>query len=129
MLRYVLLWFPLLIVAVGNGALRETTYAKAMSELRAHQLSTAIGSVLIGALIWLFISTWPPASGRDAWMIGLIWLGMTVAFEFYMGLVLRKKPLAEVLADYNLLAGRVWPLLLLWITVAPWLFYWLSANR
>lgn len=129
MLRYVLLWFPLLIVAVGNGALREFTYSKVMPELRAHQLSTTIGSVFIGGLMWFFVSTWPPASDRAAWMIGLIWLGLTVAFEFFMGIVVRKKPLAEVLADYNVLAGRVWVLLLIWITFAPRLFYLLIAIR
>ena len=129
MLRYVILWPVLLVVAVGNGALREATFAKAMPELRAHQLSTAIGSVLIGALIWGFIHLWPPASGLEALMVGFVWLGLTVAFEFFMGLVLRKRPVGEVLADYNLFAGRVWVLFLVWIAVAPWLFYRLAALR
>ena len=123
MIRYVLAWIPMLIIAVANGALRQTTFAKHMTELRAHQLSTLIGSVLIGLFIWLVIRTWPPSSGRQSLLIGLVWLILTVVFEFFMGLVLAQKPLTQVLYDYNVLAGRVWILFLLWLTLAPWVFF------
>jgi hypothetical protein len=123
LLRYVLAWCILLVIAVGNGALREFTFAQAMPELRAHQLSTLIGSGFIGLAVWLIIRAWPPASGRQAFLIGLFWLVLTVAFEFFLGLVLAHKPLSLVLQDYNLLAGRVWPFFLLWLLLAPWVFH------
>jgi len=94
-----------------------------MSELRALQLSTLIGSLFMGIFIWLIVHIWPPASGHQALHIGLIWLGLTVTFEFFMGLVLQHRPLAQVLDQYNLFAGRAWVLFLLWITLAPWLFF------
>jgi hypothetical protein len=127
LLRYVLAWFALLVVAVANGALRQFTFGKHMSELRAHQVSTLIGSVLVGILIWLVIRTWPPSSSSQALLVGLIWLVLTVAFEFFMGLVLARRPLSRVLRDYNLAAGRVWVLLLIWLAVAPWAFYLCGA--
>ena len=123
MIRYVLAWVPMLIIAVANGALRQATFAKVMPELRAHQLSTLIGSVSIGLFIWLVIRMWPPSSGRQAVLIGVVWLLLTVAFEFFMGLVLAHRSLAQVLHDYNLLAGRVWVLFLAWLTLAPWVFF------
>lgn len=126
--RYVLAWFPMLLIAIANGALRQTTFAKVMAELRAHQLSTLIGSVLIGLFIWFVIRTWPPSSGRQALRIGLVWLLLTVAFEFFMGLVLTHKPLAQVLSDYNLFAGRVWSLFLIWLALAPWVFFRLRGS-
>ena len=122
MFRYVLAWFPMLVIAVANGALRRLALERVLSELRAHQVSTVIGSGLIGAFVWLLVRAWPPASGAEAFEIGLIWLALTVAFECFMGLVLLRLPPAQVLADYNLLAGRLWPLFLAWLTVAPWLF-------
>jgi hypothetical protein len=121
--RYVLAWIPMLVIAVANGAFRQATFAKVMPELRAHQLSTLIGSVLIGLFIWCVVRWWPPSSGRQAVHIGLVWLLLTVAFETYMGLVLAHRPLSEVLHDYDLLAGRVWVLFLVWLTLAPWLFF------
>jgi hypothetical protein len=128
LIRYVLAWFPMLLIAIANGALRQTTFAKVMPELRAHQLSTLIGSVLIGLFIWFVIRRWPPSSGRQALRIGLVWLLLTVAFEFVMGLVLTHKPLAQVLNDYNLFAGRVWSLFLIWLALAPWVFFRLRGS-
>lgn len=113
----------MLVIAVANGALRQATFARVMPELRAHQLSTLIGSVPMGVFIWFVVRAWPPSSGRQALLIGLVWLLLTVAFEFFMGLVLAHRPLSEVLHDYNLLAGRVWVLFLLWLMLAPWVFF------
>ena len=117
------MWVPMLFIAIANGALRQFTFGRVMPELRAHQLSTIIGSVLIGSFIWYVISHFPPTSNNHALLIGVIWFCLTVVFEFFMGLVLSRKPLSKVLHDYNLVEGRVWVLFLAWITVAPWLFY------
>ncbi len=129
MRRYVVAWFGLLGIAVVNGALREAAYARAMEELAAHQLSTLIGSVLIGVAIWFIVRRWPPASSREALAIGLLWMVMTIAFEFFMGLVLASRPLSKVLGAYDVLAGRVWIFFLLWIAVAPLLFYRLGTAK
>ncbi len=120
MLRYLVAWLALLVIAVANGALRQLTFGRHMSELRAHQLSTLIGSVLIGIFIWFVVRRWPPSGDRQALLIGLVWLVLTVAFEFFMGLVLAHRPLSEVLHDYDVSAGRVWVLFLVWLTLAPW---------
>ena len=128
-LRYVAAWVPMLLIAVANGALREATYARFMPELRAHQLSTLLGSALIGLFVWFVIRRRPPASGRQALLIGLVWLVLTVAFEFFMGLVLARRPLAPAFHDYNLPAGRVWVLFLVWLVLAPWLFWRLRSER
>lgn len=113
----------MLCIAIANGALRQLTFGKVMPELRAHQLSTIIGAILIGSFIWFVTSLFPPASNKHALLIGGIWLCFTVIFEFFMGLVLSRAPLSKVLHDYNLVEGRVWVSFLAWITVAPWLFY------
>ncbi|MGE5345204.1 MAG: hypothetical protein ACM3JH_04540 [Acidithiobacillales bacterium] len=118
----------MLVIAVANGALRQATFAKVMPELRAHQFSTLIGSVLIGLFIWLVVRAWPPASGRQALFIGIIWLLLTVAFEFFMGLVLAHRSLWQVLHEYDVFAGRVWALFLVWLTLAPWAFYRLRKR-
>jgi uncharacterized membrane protein YciS (DUF1049 family) len=57
MIRYVLAWILMLVIAIANGALRQATFAKIMPELRAHQLSTLTGSMFIGGFVWLVIGT------------------------------------------------------------------------
>ena len=45
-----------------------------------------------------------------------------------MDLVLARRPLQEVLRDFDVTSGRVWVILLLWITVAPVLFHLLDRS-
>jgi hypothetical protein len=129
MFRYALAWIPMLVIAVANGTVRQLTFGKVMSEPHAHQLSTLIGSFCIGAFIWLVVRTWPPSSGRQALLVGLVWVLLTVAFETFMGLVLQHRPIQDVLYEYDLSAGRVWTLLLVWLGVAPWIFFRIRRKQ
>ncbi len=123
MIRYVVAWIPMLLLAIANGALRQMTFGKLMPELSAHQLSTAIGSIVIGLFIYAVIRIWSPSSAKQALEIGLVWLSLTIAFEFVFGRLVMHRPWAQLLNDYNLFGGRVWVLFLAWLTLAPYVFY------
>jgi hypothetical protein len=97
-----------------------------VSELQAHQVTTVTGVLLFGVYIWVLLRLWRPASTGQAFTIGLVWLGMTVAFEFLFGHYVAKRSWSDLLHDYNLLAGRVWLVVLVWVTLAPYLFYQLQ---
>ena len=128
MWRYVLAWLPMVLIAVANGALREGWYAKRLGELQAHQVSTAIGVVLFAVYIRAVIRVWKPASMRQALAVGLVWLALTVAFEFLFGHYVAGHPWSRLLHDYDLSAGRVWPVVLVWVTIAPAVFYRLQKK-
>ena len=123
MWKYALAWVPLVIIAIANGALREGVYGRYISELRAHQLSTVLGVLLFGLYIWALIHYMPPASSKQAISIGLIWLGLTVAFEFIFMHYVAGRSWSVLLHDYNILAGRIWVVVLIWVAVAPYVFY------
>jgi hypothetical protein len=123
MARYLAAWFAMLLVSVLNGALRDFTYGRHMPELLAHQLSTLIGIVLLGAVIRRYMRRWPFASARQALFVGLFWMALTVAFEFLFFHYVGGLSWAVLLANYDLSAGRLWPLILLWVAFAPYLFY------
>lgn len=127
-LRYLAAWFVLLFVAMVNGALRESTYGKYISELAAHQLSCVTGILLFAVVIHQYVRRWPPASGREAWRIGLFWMGLTVAFEFLFFHYVGGHSWEALLANYDMSAGRLWPLILLWVAVAPYVFYRRSRH-
>ena len=122
-LRYVLAWIPMMAIGIINGTLRVVTYGKVLSELRAHQVSTITGVFLLGLYSWIILSFWTPDSLQQALLIGVLWLGLTVTFEFLFGHYIAGHSWSQLLRDYNLFAGRVWLLVLVWITVAPPLFY------
>ncbi|MGE0679513.1 MAG: hypothetical protein AB7P69_01205 [Candidatus Binatia bacterium] len=123
MWKYVLAWFPMVFLAIANGALREAWYGKHLSELRAHQVSTAFGVLLFGVYIWMLLRIWKPTSANQALVIGFLWLCLTVAFEFLFFHYVMGHPWSSILHDYNLFAGRVWVVILIWVTVAPYVFY------
>ena len=121
MWMYLLAWIPMVVIAIANGVLREGWYGKHLSELRAHQVSTVSGVLLFGVYIWVLLRLWSPASAGQALTIGLLWLGMTVAFEFLFGYYVMKRPWSDLLHDYDLFAGRVWVVVLVWVTIAPYI--------
>lgn len=123
MWKYILAWIPMVLIAVANGILRVAWYGKGSSELTAHQISSLTGIVLFGFYIWVVIRSWPPDSAMQALAIGLVWLGLTIAFEFLFGHYVAQHPWGRLIYDYNLLAGRIWVIVLLWVTFAPYLFY------
>lgn len=128
MLKYVLLWFPMAAVAIANGVLRQTTFGLHMAELRAHQLSTLIGVVLIGVFMWGALRVWPADSAGQASAIGLVWMAMTLAFEFLFGHYAAGHSWRRLLGEYNVLAGRVWIVVPLWVAAAPYVFYRTSGR-
>jgi hypothetical protein len=122
-LRYLLAWIPMVVIAVANGILRESIYGAGLSELSAHQISTVILLVLFGLYIWGLGRLWRFSSDRQAITVGLCWLLLTVAFEFGFGHWIAGHAWPRLLHDYNLAAGRLWPLVLLWVGLAPWIFH------
>ena len=123
MWKYLLAWIPLVLIAIANGAMREALFTKRLGEPRAHQLSCATGILLFAVYVWALVRIWPPASSGQAIAIGLVWLALTVVFEFLFGRFARGISWSELLHDYNILAGRLWVLVLVWVTIAPYLFY------
>jgi hypothetical protein len=113
----------MLLVSVANGTVRDFTYGRYLDELAAHQLSTLSSALLLGLVIRAFLRRRPPSSGRQALAIGLFWTALTVAFEFLFFHFVGGHSWAELLANYNVLAGRVWVFLLLWVAIAPYLFF------
>jgi len=119
----------LLTVAMANGALREFTYGKHVHELLAHQPSCATGILLFAVVIRHYVRRHPPASARESWQIGLFWMVLTVAFEFLFFHYIGGHPWDALLANYDLGAGRLWPLILVWIAAAPRLFMHFQRQR
>ncbi len=122
-LTYAALWFLLAVIAVINGGLRVKLYAPRMNDLTAHQLSTFSAILLFSLCIGLFTALWPIASARQAIAIGMMWLLMTVSFEFIFGHYVMGHSWERLLHEYNILQGRLWILVLIWTAAAPYVFY------
>lgn len=61
--RYLLAWLGLVSIAFLNRMLRQFTYRKVMSELRAHQLPTFVAIAFFTVYLWIVAARWPITSG------------------------------------------------------------------
>ena len=129
MFRYLQAWFTMLGVAMVNGGLRDMTYGKQLPALLANQVSCLSGIILLGAVMFLYVRHWSLSSARLALYIGLFWMTLTMAFEFLFFHYFGGHSWTELLANYDISSGRLWPLVLLWVAVAPWVFYRFSSKR
>jgi len=112
-------WFLLLVVAVASGALREGLFTPRLGALRAHQAGTVFVCIIFFMSMILFVR-WVQPSETQALCIGAAWVLATIAFEALMVRVWMGKPWSTVFADYNLLQGRLWILVLLTTLLGPW---------
>jgi hypothetical protein len=122
MIKYVFLWLPMLVIAVVNGTLRDLGYKKYVGDLTAHQISTFTLILFFAVFFAYAFQKSPPSSSTQAIFIGLVWVLMTLAFEFGFGR-LRGGSWQKLLEDYDLFKGKFWVLVPIWVMVAPYIFY------
>lgn len=120
---HILLWFTFPFIAIFNATLRELIYKKPLGDLAAHQISTVTGIIIFAIVFYFIFKKWKIDSVKDTGLVGIIWLALTILFEFGFGHYIMGNPWQKLLHDYNLAEGRVWSLFLVWITIAPFVFY------
>lgn len=118
-LRSIVVWFLFPLLAVMNGGLRNAVLTPRLGEFGGHVTSTITLCIALLIVTWLTIGWMRPANSRDAVLIGVRWVLMTVAFEFLAGHYAFGSAWTTLFADYNLFAGRVWLLVLVTSAFAP----------
>ena len=119
-LRALVVWLGLALLAVTNGAVRESAIVPRLGAVRGGQLSAILLAVGI-LLITHFTITWiAPARRRDAWLVGFTWLLLVLLFEASLGRARGTSPTA-MLEEYKFWTGRPWVLVLLATATAPFL--------
>jgi len=117
--RALTVWGGLLVLAIVNGALREATMAPALGQAAAHAVSSLTLAAAILILAWMTIDWIAPPTPAAAWRVGAFWLALTVAFEFLAGHYIFGSSWRRLLADYDLVHGRLWVVVLAATAAAP----------
>ncbi len=126
--KHLLSWPGMAVLASLNGAIRELTYADRLGQEQAHRLATVPLMVMLAQYFAFLAWKWPLRSMAEAWRLGAAWLGLTLAFEFGLGR-LEGKPWSELFGEYNVVAGRIWIVVVLFILAGPALTWRLSHRR
>jgi len=119
MRRSLVVWVVMLVVASVNGAIREALLIPAIGLIAGRAISTIALCLFVLLLTWLTIGWIAPRSSRDAWIVGGLWVALTLGFEFLAGHFLFGDSWSQLLEEYNVFRGRIWVLVLLTIALAP----------
>ncbi len=121
-LKAVAAWGVLLAVMIANGLLRVVVLQQRLGEDAARQASSVLGACLVLALSGIFVRRLPDPAPGPLLRVGLLWGALTLAFELGFGHYVSGQSWETLLADYDLAAGRLWPLVLAATVAGPWLW-------
>jgi hypothetical protein len=112
-------WLLILALAMLNGVFREAVLLPALGKpialiLSGLLLSLAILAVAVALARWLALD-----EPRRCFSVGLLWLCLTLVFEFGFGGMVQGRSWAEMLEAYTFKDGNLWPLVILATMFAP----------
>ena len=111
-------WLLFMITAMANGVFRVSRLQSTMSEHGAHVVSTLL--LCLALLIEISVFLELVGERSQDWLIalGVMWALLTLVFEFGFGRLMGRS-WATLLQNYNLLHGRIWPLVLIVLLLTP----------
>lgn len=117
--RAAAVWLAILALANLNGAVRELWLIPRLGADPGRVLSTLALAALVFFVSWLTIAWIRPRTTRDALYVGVLWLVLTLAFEFLAGHYLFHQPWDVLLEEYDIRRGRLWIAVVLTVLFAP----------
>ena len=118
--RAALTWAAMIPVAIFNGTFRELALKPVLGDQTARQASVATGSAAFLVLVYLMMREYVvDETDRRLLEVGVAWLAATIVFEFGFGHFVDGKSWGDLFRDYNIFAGRLWPVFLGIEVVAP----------
>ena len=112
-------WVVLLAAMSANGLFRALVLVPWFGEHAARQVSSILGAAIVITLAGVFVRRLPDPAHAPLLRVGIFWGLLTLAFEFGFGHYVSGMTWAELLADYDVTAGRLWPFVLLATVTAP----------
>ena len=129
LLRSLLAWLVILGLAIANGVLREEFLIPALGKPVGLILSGVLLSLLIVLVAYGLVRYSRDLTASKGLMIGVLWLILTLAFEFSFGRYVQHKSWAELLDAYAFKEGNIWPVVLVVTLLAPYLAFRFRAGR
>jgi len=122
------MWLVLAVAMFANGTVRVLVLQPRLGEGLARQVATLSGIAIVLALTLPFVRRLARPGAGDLLKVGVLWLVLTLLFEFGMGWI-SGASWETMLADYDVSRGRLWPLALLVILLAPWFWGAVLGSR
>jgi hypothetical protein len=115
-------WVILAFLTILFAVFREAIFIPitGLGGTMARALLLPVGIAYTFVISYFFLKkTKAPYRNPDTVIVGILWLILTIVFEFTFGSVVMGNSLTALVADYNILAGRTWPIFLLGLLLSP----------
>ncbi|PYT13186.1 MAG: hypothetical protein DMG59_21220 [Acidobacteria bacterium] len=117
--RALAVWFVLIGVEFIHGIVRSIFLVPVVGDFRARQIGVFIGSALILLVAYLFIGWLRAPDKRSLTRVGILWLVLTVAFEFVFGHFVFGWPWRDLVENYDVRHGRLLPFRMIVLASSP----------
>lgn len=128
-LKPIAVWALILPLAILNGAFREAVLLPGLGNPWAQMLSGLLLSACIIAVAAVFVPRIVRGGTPQPHLIGILWLALTLVFEFGFGRLVAGRSWTELFAAYTFADGNIWPLVLVVTTFAPSLAVWFAGKN
>lgn len=103
--RALLVWLGIIFVETIHGILRSIVLVPLVGDLRARQLGVPIGSLLILIVSILTIGWLGTRKNAQLLCIGVLWVVLTIVFEFVLGYFILGLAIDRLASDYDMSRG------------------------
>ena len=117
--RSLFVWLLIVPLAILNGGLRNHVIEPMIGRY-AQPISGIILCILIFCVCLIFIPRLGNGSQITYVILGILWVVITIAFEFLMGFI-EGFTLDELLSAYDITTGNLWLIVLFFTGFSPWL--------
>ncbi len=125
--RFAAVWAVMAVAMTANGIMRELVLKQMLNAGNADALSALLGVALIAVITSIGFRAIGDATAMELLTLSVALVAATVVFETVLGRVVDHKSWSDLLAHYDLLHGELWPLVLLWLALTP--FVWARWAR
>jgi hypothetical protein len=112
-------WCGFAVAAIVNGVARERALRPAVGRAAEPLSACTLIAVILAGTDAFVRRVVPHRSDGALLAIGGLWVAGTIAFEFLFGHYVAHEPWKKLLSNYDVRQGRLWPLVLLTLLVAP----------
>ena len=127
--RALVVWLLLIAVEFIHGIFRTIFLVPIVGDFRARQIGVFIGSALILLVAYLFVGWLRAPNTKSLVLVGLLWLVLTVVFEFGFGHFVFRRSWESLGEDYDVPSGGLLPIGLVVLMLSPWIAAWLRGIR
>ena len=120
LIKVIGIWFVIVVAAILNGVFREKILVPTIGANMAFPLSGILLAVLVFLITLMFVTFIGSSESKTYIGVGVLWVMLTLSFEFMFGYFVIGKSWQEILNIFNIMNGDLFIVVLFTSAISPW---------